>query len=146
MTDTSLDLSYLDGTIGYAIRRAQLSVFEDIYRAFGKLDVTTAQFSVLAVVADNPGCSQADLAAALGVERPRMVPLIDALERRGLARRISPAHDRRVREIHLTPHGRRLLETLKRRFARHQQRMLERLGQTEPDAVLTVLWRLAGRR
>jgi len=144
MTETKLDLSYLEGTIGYAIRRAQLSVFEDIYRAFGTLAITTAQFSVLAVVADNPGCSQADLAAALGVERPRIVPLIDTLERRGLARRVSPARDRRVRQIHLTQRGRRLLETLKRRFARHQRRMLQRLGQTEPDAVLTTLWRLAG--
>jgi DNA-binding MarR family transcriptional regulator len=146
MAATKLDLSYLEGTIGYAIRRAQLSVFADIYRAFGELAVTTAQFSVLAVVADNPGCSQAELAAALGVERPRMVPLIDALERRGLVRRVSPARDRRLRQIHLTQRGRRLLQALKRRFAGHQRRLLKRLGEAAPDATLALLWRLAGRR
>lgn len=143
---TRLDLSYLEGTIGYAIRRAQLSVTEDIYRAFGRLDVTTAQFSVLAVVADNPGCSQAELATALGVERPRMVPLIDRLERRGLVLRVAPARDRRARQIELTRDGRRMLRTLKRRFATHQRRMLGRLGEARAEAVLAMLWRLAGRR
>jgi hypothetical protein len=54
LSGTTLDLSYLEATIGYSIRRAQLAVFQDIYCAFGSLSVTTAQFSVLAVVADNP--------------------------------------------------------------------------------------------
>jgi hypothetical protein len=94
----ALDLSYLESTIGYAIRRAQLLIFADIYRVFGQDAVTTAQFSVLAVVADNPGANQSDLALALGVERPRMVPLIDALEGRGLLVRIPSVADRRHRQ------------------------------------------------
>jgi DNA-binding MarR family transcriptional regulator len=138
-----MDISYLRGTIGYAMRRAQLAVFQDIYRAFGQLTVTTAEFSVLAVVADNPGANQADLADALGVERPRMVPLIDALERRGLATRVASASDRRQRQIHLTDKGRRLLAELKRRFARHQQRMVDRVGAARAKALLHDLWRLA---
>ena len=73
------------GTIGYAVRRAQIAVFEDIFRSFGEHRETTAEFSVLAVAADNPGINQADLAFALGVERPRMVPIINKLEKRGLA-------------------------------------------------------------
>lgn len=140
---TALNLSYLDGTIGYALRRAQLAVFHDIYRAFGETAVTTAQFSVLAVVADNPGVNQADLALALKVERPRMVPLIDALEQRGLATRVTSATDRRHRRIYLTDEGTRLLAELKRRFAEHQARMIERLNGASADALLQSLWHLA---
>jgi DNA-binding MarR family transcriptional regulator len=140
---TALDLSYLEGTIGYALRRAQLAVFRDIYRAFGEIAVTTAQFSVLAVVADNPGVNQADLALALNVERPRMVPLIDALERRGLAIRVASASDRRHRQIYLTDEGTRLLGELKRRFAAHQARIVERLEGAGAEALLQSLWRLA---
>jgi DNA-binding MarR family transcriptional regulator len=139
----ALDLSYLEGTIGYTIRRAQLAVFQDIYRAFGAHAVTTAQFSVLAVVADNPGVNQSELAAALGVDPPRMVPIIDALERRGLAVRVLSIADRRHRQIHLTQAGRRLLADLKRRFAAHQQRVIDVLSAAGAKALLRSLRRLA---
>ncbi|WP_439614142.1 MarR family winged helix-turn-helix transcriptional regulator [Reyranella sp.] len=138
-----LDLSYLEGTIGYAIRRAQLLIFADIYRVFGEDAVTTAQFSVLAVVADNPGANQADLALALGVERPRMVPLIDALEERGLLVRIPSVVDRRHRHIQLTTEGERLLSKLKQRFSAHQQRLIDVLGASEAKRFLRSLRLLA---
>ncbi|MGE0852007.1 MAG: MarR family winged helix-turn-helix transcriptional regulator [Hyphomicrobiaceae bacterium] len=140
-----VDVSYLEGTIGYAIRRAQMAVFDDIYRAFEGLSITTAQFSVLAVVADNPGLSQADLASALGVERPRMVPIIDNLETRKLAVRVTNPKDGRARLIELTPEGRKLLSELKARFARHQTRMIARLDSNKEE-FLASLWRLAGAK
>lgn len=139
----ALDLSYLEGTIGYAIRRAQLLIFADIYRVFEQDAVTTAQFSVLAVVADNPGANQSDLALALGVERPRMVPLIDALEGRGLLVRIPSVADRRHRHIHLTPEGERLLSGLKQRFSVHQQRLIDVLGPSDAKRLLRGLRLLA---
>ena len=139
----ALDLSYLESTIGYAIRRAQLLIFADIYRVFGPDAVTTAQFSVLAVVADNPGANQSDLAVALGVERPRMVPLIDALEDRGLLVRIPSVVDRRHRHIRLTAEGERLLSKLKQRFAAHQRRLFDVLGASESKRFLRSLRLLA---
>jgi DNA-binding MarR family transcriptional regulator len=146
VAERALDMSYLEGTIGYTIRRAQLAVFQDIFRAFGDLSVTPVQFSVLAVVADNPGASQSDLAAALGVERPRMVPIIDALERRDLAIRVPSTVDRRQRQIHLTDRGGRLLSDLKIRFSDHQQRMVDQLAPSDAGRFLRDLWRLAGGR
>jgi len=139
----NIDMSYLEGTIGYMIRRAQIAVFSDIYAAFGDVRITTAEFSVLAVVADNPGINQADLASALGVERPRMVPIINKLEERKLALRVVNTDDARARLIHLTPQGEQLIATLKRRFAEHQRRMLSRLGVTDPKNILRDLRRLA---
>jgi len=140
---SDLDLSYLEGTIGYAIRRAQIAVFQDIYENFGELSITAVQFSVLAVVHDNPGTNQADLAAALGVERPRMVPILDGLEERKLAVRKADPNDRRHRQLFLTTAGQVLLDELKARFAKHQSGMLSRLNATSAEEFLADLWRLA---
>lgn len=142
----NLDLSYLEGTIGYSIRRAQLAVFQDIYESFGELSITAVQFSVLAVVADNPGTNQADLASALGVERPRIVPILDALEARGLAVRKPAPNDRRHRLLFLTPEGEAHLAELKSRFAVHQQRMIRRLRATSAQEFLADLWLLVRNR
>lgn len=138
-----IDLSYLEGTIGYALRRAQIAVFTDIFRSFGELRVTTAEFSVLAVAADNPGINQADLALALGVERPRMVPIINKLEKRGLAKRLVDGRDGRARRIYLTASGQKLLKALKTRFAEHQRQMLLRLQTDSSSRILSDLWKLA---
>lgn len=136
-------MTYLEGTIGYMIRRAQIAIFGDIYRAFDDIRITTAEFSVLAVVADNPGINQADLALALGVERPRMVPIINKLEKRKLASRIVDRNDGRARLIHLTREGEQLLVILKKRFDEHQRRMLLRLRVTAPKHILLDLRHLA---
>jgi DNA-binding MarR family transcriptional regulator len=137
-----INMAYLEGTIGYAIRRAQIAVFDDLYKTIGELSITPTQFSILSLIADNPGLNQADIAAALGVERPRIVPVIDSLEKRELARRITSGTDRRAREIHLTKEGKALLKELKKRFAIHQLRMAKRLN-SDPQTFLNELWNLA---
>lgn len=142
----TLDMSYLESTVGFAIRRAQMAVFADIFRAFEGTGITIVQFSVLATVADNPGLSQADLALALSVERPRMVPIIDALEQRGLAIRIPSQADARFRDIALTAKGQKVLRELKQRFAKHQTKLLKKLDVASADETLAILWRLADGR
>jgi len=135
----TVDMSYLESTIGYMIRRAQMAVFLDIRDHFGDIRLTLTQFSVLAVTADNPGINQADMAAAIGVERPRMVPVIDALEKLGLAERRQAPEDRRNRQIFLTAKGEETLTELKKRFAAHQDGLLERLDLDDPSALLDTL-------
>lgn len=136
------DMRYLEGTIGYSIRRAQMQVFADIYRAFGAKSPTLVEFSVMAVTADNPGISQADLALLLAVERPRIVPILDKLERSGWALRTVCSQDRRSRRIHLTPDGAKLLRAMKRRFAQHEKRLAALLG-AQAGTLLELLHRVS---
>ncbi|MFE5708646.1 MarR family winged helix-turn-helix transcriptional regulator [Rhodococcus koreensis] len=138
-----LDLSYLESTIGYAIKRAQIAVSRDIHGAFDELQVTAVQFSVLSAVADNPGASQAALAAALGVERPRMVPVIDSLEARGVVRRVVDPDDRRSRRIHLTSEGKATLDQLMIRFEEHERRVRSFIGESSARSLLSILTALA---
>ena len=123
-----IDMSYLEGTVGYSIRRAQVAVFQSIYEAFDDKAITLVQFSVLAVAADNPGVTQSELAQVLGVERPRMVPILNRLDELGLAQRLVCEQDKRNRRIVLTPAGSALLRELKRRFAAHEKQLDLLLG------------------
>ena len=122
------DMSFLEGTIGYSIRRAQMAVFQDIYNAFGDKALTLVQFSAMAVTADNPEITQAELAELLAVERPRIVPILNKLEELGIAQRLVCDTDTRNRRIVLTPKGHKLLAELKRRFALHEHRLAQLLG------------------
>ncbi|MEY4863503.1 MAG: hypothetical protein RLZ51_1598 [Pseudomonadota bacterium] len=139
----SLNMRYLEGTVGYSIRRAQMAVFQDIYASFGDKAVTLVQFSVMAVAADNPGVTQWALAEVLAVERPRMVPVLNQLEALGLVQRKVCEHDRRSRRIELTAAGKKRLLELKRRFAAHEAQLEKRLG-GPTSALLETLHRLGG--
>jgi DNA-binding MarR family transcriptional regulator len=109
-SDAEVSIGLLDGAVGYLLRRAQMAVFEDFARRFAALGLTPAQFSALVAIGENPGRRQSDVAAALGVQRPNFVSLMDELERRGLAERLRSGADRRANALRLTPSGAALLE------------------------------------
>ena len=137
----AIDMSYLEATIGYSIRRAQMAVFQSIYKAFDDQAVTLVQFSAMAVTADNPEITQAELAEVLAVERPRIVPVLNKLEELGLAQRLVCDADKRNRRIVLTDKGHKLLAELKRRFAAHE-RQLDVLMGSDKARLLRMLHRL----
>jgi DNA-binding MarR family transcriptional regulator len=110
-----VDMSGLNDSIGFLLKQAQLAHSRMLHDAFAEFDITAVQFSALTVASNNPGILQSDLAAALHVERPRIVPVLDALERRGLTERRHDANDRRSRRIHLTDIGETLLTALQHR-------------------------------
>ncbi|MEN3384710.1 MAG: hypothetical protein V7608_4754, partial [Hyphomicrobiales bacterium] len=66
-TKAEIDLGPLPELIGYVLRRAQLVVFQDFFSAFAPFDISPAQFSVLTVIERNPGLTQTQVAAALGI-------------------------------------------------------------------------------
>jgi DNA-binding MarR family transcriptional regulator len=108
--EPEVKLGMLDGVVGYLLRRAQIAVFEDFARRFAALELTPAQFSTLVAIQANPGRRQSDIAAALGVQRPNFVALMDELERRGLAERLRSGSDRRANALKLTRAGLALLD------------------------------------
>lgn len=138
-----VDTSGLGDFVGYAIRRAQLAVFQEFKTWMAEFEVTTAQFSVLLLVRDNPGLNQKTLAGTLGVETPRMVLIVDYLENRGLVTRLASTVDRRARAIFLTAPGRKLLRQLDRRSAEYERRIVERLRGDDKETLLRMLRHLA---
>lgn len=138
-----LDLSGLTGVVGYALRRAQLTVFEDFIARFAALDLKPAQYSVLLVIGDNPGRKQSEIAASLGIQRPNFVAMLDELERRGLAERTRSATDRRSHAVVLTEDGRALLDRARAVQNDQERRLSEILGPGGRDLLVGLLSRLS---
>ena len=134
-----LDLDALNGHFGYFIRRLQVWVFQDFIRTLGPIDIRPAQYSVLIVIAANPGLSQSDLADRLGIERARLVRVLDRLQRRGLTRRLPSRTDRRSHALRLTRAGQRTLKHAKALAALHEMQLVQKLGSERRKSLLTAL-------
>ncbi len=60
---------------------------------------------------DGPAQTQAHLAAAVGRDRTRLIPILDRLQTRGLLHRTPDPADRRNNVVRLSAAGRELLDT-----------------------------------
>ena len=104
MVDTTL----LRTLVGYNTRRASLSIIAVFMERMAVYDLKVVDFSVLSLVAHNPGVTSRQLCVTLGVLPPNLVGLIAALERRGLIERRPHPSDRRAQGLHVSPAGQRL--------------------------------------
>ena len=132
-------LDTLNGHLGYFIRRVQVWIFQDFIRTLAQIDISPAQFSVLVVISANCGLSQAELAATLGIERARLARLLHRLQGRGLIRRLESSDDGRRHALQLTSQGRTLLTRAKTLAARHEKRLVGKLGAERHSMLLAAL-------
>jgi DNA-binding MarR family transcriptional regulator len=100
-----LDTSYLEGLLGYNCRRAALSIIEVFLPQMAVYGLRPVDFSVLCVIAHNPGATSRQLCAALGILPPNFVTMLAVLEKRGLVRRQPHPDDRRAVALSLTEEG-----------------------------------------
>jgi DNA-binding MarR family transcriptional regulator len=134
-----IDLDVLTSHLGYSLRRAQVWVFQDFIRTLSVIDIRPAQYSVLAVIGANPGLSQAELSDRLGIERARLVHMLDHLQRRGLTERLPSPADRRTHALQLTKDGQKLLKRAKALAARHEARLADKLGPGAREHMMELL-------
>lgn len=124
----AIDYGSLGNDLGYMLRRAQLWIFQDFLKTMTPLDLRPAQYSVLVIIHNNSGLSQITLAGALGIERARLVRLLDQLEERKLVERRPSANDRRSHAMHLTLEGQRMLTAASELIATHRKSCMETFG------------------
>lgn len=134
-----IDLGALPNLVGYVLRRAQLAVFQDFWRAFEAYDIRPAQYAVLIVIERNPGLRQSQVSAALNIKCANLVALLDSLEQRGLAKRVPVATDRRSYALHLTEDGAALLKKLAELSAAHEARVSTHIGEAGRTELLRLL-------
>ncbi len=133
------DLGHLVDHLGYFVRRAQLWIFQDFIRTLAEVDIRPAQYSVLLVIDANPGLSQAMLGQTLGIERARLVRLLDGLEARKFVQRRRSKSDRRSHILSLTPQGRGALGHIKAMADAHEQRLAQKVGVRNRKTLLRLL-------
>jgi DNA-binding MarR family transcriptional regulator len=110
------------------------------------LGLDPRQVMVLRRLAGDEGRSQQALGDALQIPPSRMVALVDALEQRGLLMRRPSPSDRRVRTLHLTKEGRRLLSRVMEISLEHEQELCSGLQPANREQLLTLLNRLAAEQ
>lgn len=139
----SLDQRSMQQVIGYRLRRAQLLVFKGFYEAFSELELRPADFAVLALIADNPGRKQAEIAAVLGIKRANFVAIINGLAERGLVERQPKDNDRRSHALFLTAGGHAFAVRMNAIQRELEQDLVERLGgPAERDKLIALLDRI----
>lgn len=139
------DVEYgaLDGLVGYAVRRAQLHIYEDFVRSLQAWNITPPRFSALTVIAHNPDLKLTELANILGVARSGAVLLVDTLEDMGMVERQPSPKDRRAFRLVLTAKGATTLEEITQAVTAHDARVTAHLSVEERQTLLTLLNKLA---
>jgi DNA-binding MarR family transcriptional regulator len=141
-----VQLGMLSSLLGYHLRRAQLSVFHHFSATMEQVDITPGQFGMLEVIDGNPGLSQTQLGAALGIDRSTVVAMIDRLETRGLVQRNPSPHDRRSHALRLSEEGKALLLRLETMVAEHEREIARRLSEDEQQQLIRLLDRIGRGR
>jgi DNA-binding MarR family transcriptional regulator len=98
-------------------------------------------FSTLALISANPGCSQAELARELGMDKSAVVAILDELEARGLVTRTRLPHDRRRHALSLTPSGQAQTLLMKMEVRKPGEPIREALSAEEMELLLALLER-----
>ncbi|MFZ6645276.1 MarR family winged helix-turn-helix transcriptional regulator [Undibacterium sp. TJN25] len=131
----------LDQLIGYAVRRAQLSIYEDFAASLAAEDITPQRFSSLVIIENNPGISQTKLSEVMGIARSGVVSIIDGFEKNGFVER-QAAGDRRSYNLLLTKAGIRELKKYKKLVETHDERISGNLTVAEKQQLRALLRKL----
>jgi DNA-binding MarR family transcriptional regulator len=138
----SINFGPLTDYVGYALRRAQMAATTGYLEAMEGVDLRPTQFSVLILINANPGIRQTEVCAALGLQKANFVPLLNELQRRGLAVRKPGSPDRRASALHLTPHGEEVLQKANLLHAAWEESLSTRLGPKGKEQLLGLLRKL----
>ncbi|MFI5893555.1 MarR family winged helix-turn-helix transcriptional regulator [Actinoplanes sp. NPDC051513] len=94
-------------------------------------------YVVLTGLRDGPARAQATLAAAIGADKTRLIPILDDLQKRGLIERDPDPVDRRVRLLQLTAEGRRLQKAVQGDIRKAEETILAETD--DPEAFIAAL-------
>lgn len=139
-----IEYGILEGLLGFAVRRAQLVLYDDFMRALAPWQITPPRFSALVIISENPGLKLTELAKILAVARSGAVVLVDALSELGYVLRRDSVSDRRAFQLALTAKGRRALQAISREVQAHDRRISSMLSKQEQVQLRAMLRRMAG--
>jgi DNA-binding MarR family transcriptional regulator len=136
---THIDFAALSSSIGFSLRRAQMSTFQEFTEAMEKHGIRPSQFAVLVLIRSNPGLKQSAISKALGIQKANFVALLDRLETRGLTERRTVGGDRRSFALHLTRAGEISVAKIEAAHLAFERGLIKRLGATQSKLLLQLL-------
>jgi DNA-binding MarR family transcriptional regulator len=100
-----VNTAFLETLVGYNARRAALAVISVFLQRMAPFDLRVVDFSVLTLIAHNPGITSRQLCQALDILPPNLVGMVKQLEKRGLLEKRDHPTDRRAQGLYLTEAG-----------------------------------------
>ena len=97
------------------------------------------EFSVLSLVAHNPGITSRQLCTTLGILPPNLVGMVNALEKRELVLREPHPRDGRAMGLHLTAGGQKLVRDAEQVAADLETDVAGRLSASEQKTLIRLL-------
>ncbi|MCA0043169.1 MarR family winged helix-turn-helix transcriptional regulator [Celeribacter litoreus] len=131
--------------VGYNMKRAFLTVREDLASVLEPIGLRMTSFSALAVIVENPDISQSRLAEALHIERSGVVVLVDELERAEFIERGRVEGDRRQYALRATPIGEAKWAEAEKAVHAHEDGLFADLTDEERASLKSLLGRV-GRK
>lgn len=138
-SDSGIDASYLESLLGYNARRAALAVIGVFLQRMAPFGLRPVDFSVLTLIAHNPGITSRQICAALDILPPNLVGMVKSLDKRGLIERRPHPTDRRAQGLHLSPAGRKLQKSAQATATRLESDVASRLSADELDTLKSLL-------
>lgn len=129
-------------SVGFLISQLGFASATGFVQALEPLGVDPRQWTLLRYVAEAEGQSQQALAERLAMPPSRMVGLVDGLEQDGLLERRFSPDDRRVRALHLTPKGRRVLRRATDVAIEYEKALCSALDDREREQLIDLLQKL----
>ena len=105
-----IDTTLVECFIGYSARRASLAIVDTFMQRMKVHELRPVSFTVLELIAGNPGIMSSQLCALLKIQSSNLVALVKQLHGRGLIERQPHPHDVRALGLHLTPQGRSFMK------------------------------------
>jgi DNA-binding MarR family transcriptional regulator len=138
-----IELGRLNQLLGYQLRRASVSAFQNFDIHLAKDRISPGQLGILLLAEANPGINQTRVGKALGIDRSTLVSMIDQLESRGFLARTPSPTDRRSHALRLSRGGEAFLRGIAVRLERHESEIAVRLSADERTTLLLLLMRVA---
>lgn len=137
-----LDGDHAPSALAFLLSQVGIFASQRFAQQIAEIDLQPPLFRVLNVVDVAEGRSQQAIGESIGAPASRMVAIVDELERRGLVERRPLPGDRRVRALHMTPKGRRLLARGREIAGRHEADLTRGLSEADRKRLLGLLQRL----
>lgn len=134
-----LDTRVLETFVGYNARRAWLIVSQVFAERMAAYGLKQVDFSVLSLLAHNPGATSRQLCSTLDILPPNLVSLIAAMDGRGLIERRPHPHDGRAIGLYLTPAGEQLVREAEQTVMELEMDCSARLTPRERETLIRLL-------
>lgn len=137
--DAIVRLGVLDGFLGLQMRLAYERTWQDFVDRLGADAMRPGYFTMLTLVALNPGISQTTIARVAGRDRSSVTKALRWMEDEGLITRLRVDDDRRTHAVRVTEAGRDRQARMEAAARAHLEGLDRVIGAERHDAFLDVL-------